>query len=252
MKLDGKVAIVTGAGQGIGKAIALALAKEGVKVVVTDITGKEKEVANEIKNITDAIGIKVDVSKKADTENMAKEALKKFGRIDILVNNAGIYPFKPLDQMEEKDWDKVLNINLKGTFLCTKAVIPAMRKQKSGNIINICSIAGAVIGYSQLAHYSASKGGMLGFTRAAALDLAPDIRVNAIAPGPIRTPGTEVMGNQLEQIKNTIPLKRIGEPEDIANLTVFLASDDSKNITGQLIVSDGGMTIQWVNYGNKL
>jgi 3-oxoacyl-[acyl-carrier protein] reductase len=151
MKLKDKVAIVTGAGQGIGREIALAFAREGAKVVVTDITGKEKDVAKEIESLgAQALALKVDVSSSEDTKKMAEEVLKKFGRIDILVNNAGIFPFKLFAEMEEKDWDKVLNVNLKGTFYCTKAVVPTMIEQKYGKIINISSIAGSVIGFMQL------------------------------------------------------------------------------------------------------
>lgn len=248
MKLKGKVAIVTGAAQGIGRGIALALSKEGAKVVVSDISDKNADVVKEIKSLGfEALAVKTNVANSKETEEMAKAAIKKFGRIDILVNNAGIYPFKPLIDMKEEEWDRVISINLKGVFNCTKAVLPKMIEQKSGNIVNICSVAGAVIGYAGLVHYSASKGGVLGFTRAAALDLTQyGIRVNAIAPGGIETPGTKAVGGEeaLKQAVLAIPLKRMGQPEDIANLAVFLASDDSSYITGQLIVVDGGTTIQ--------
>jgi 3-oxoacyl-[acyl-carrier protein] reductase len=248
MKLKDKIAIVTGAGQGIGKGIALALAKEGAKVVATDITDKTHDVIKEIEDLgSEGLALKVDVSNFKDTEEMGKAVIEQFGRIDILVNNAGIYPFKSLVEMTEQDWDKVLDINLKGMFNCTKAVLSKMIEQKSGNIINISSIAGAVIGYLNLVHYSASKGGVLGFTRAAALELAQHgIRVNAIAPGAIQTPGVEaIMDDETQkQFVQTIPMRRMGKPEDIANLVVFLASDESSNITGQCITSDGGYTVQ--------
>jgi len=246
MKLKNKVAIVTGAGQGIGRGIALSLAKEGAKVVVTDITDKIHNVVKEIES--QAIAIKMDVSKRNQTEEMVKKTLKKFGRIDILVNNAGIYPFKSLLEMKEEDWDHVMNVNLKGVFNCTKAVLPAMTKQKYGKIINITSIAGTKVGFLNLVHYSASKAGILGFTKSAALELAQyNINVNAIAPGAIDTPGTSTtMGErkQVEEYAITIPARRMGQPIDIANLVVFLASDESSYITGECIVVDGGFTIQ--------
>lgn len=247
MKLKNKVAIVTGAAQGIGKGIALALAKEGAKVVVGDIIDKTSEVVNEIEKLgSEAIAVRTDVSNSKDTERLASEALRKFGRIDILVNNAGIYPFKSLLEMTEQDWDRVIGINLKGVFNCTKAVMPSMVQQKSGNIVNIASIAGAVVGYAYLVHYSASKGGVLGFTRAAALELAQyNVRVNAVAPGGVLTPTTQSYDKDaLKQTEQAIPLKRMGKPEDIANLVVFLASDESAYITGQCIVADGGSTVQ--------
>ena len=248
MRLDGKVAIVTGASQGIGRGIALALAREGAKVVVSDIIDKITDVSKEIEDLgSEALAVKANVVSSGDTEEMAKAAIDKFGRIDILVNNAGIYPFESLVEMREEDFDKVIGVNLKGVFNSTKAVLPKMIEQKSGNIVNIASIAGAVVGYLNLAHYSTSKGGVLGFTRAAALELAQyGIRVNAIAPGAIETPGIKKVMEEkaLKQFEQTIPQRRIGKPEDIANLVVFLASDESSYITGQLITADGGLTIQ--------
>ncbi len=248
MRLDGKVAIVTGASQGIGRGIALALAREGAKVVVSDIIDKITDVSKEIEDLgSEALAVKANVVSSRDTEEMAKAAIDKFGRIDILVNNAGIYPFKSLVEMREEDFDKVIGVNLKGVFNSTKAVLPKMIEQKSGNIVNIASIAGAVVGYLNLAHYSASKGGVLGFTRATALELAQyGIRVNAIAPGAIETPGIKKVMEEkaLKQFEQTTPQRRIGKPEDIANLVVFLASDESSYITGQLITADGGLTIQ--------
>jgi len=247
MKLKDKVAIVTGAGQGIGRAIALTLAREGAKVVVSDISDKAREVVKEIEDFgSEALAIKADVWNSKETQKMAKATIEKFGRIDILVNNAGIYPSKSLVEMEEEDWDRVLGVNLKGVFNCTKAVLPKMIEQKRGIIINISSIAGAVVGFSKLAHYSASKAGIIGFTKAAALELAQyGIRMNAIAPGAIKTPGTEALGEEtLKQIEQTVPLKRIGQPQDVADLVVFLASEASSYITGQLIIADGGYVIQ--------
>ena len=248
MKLKDKVAIVTGSGQGIGRGIALALAKEGAKIVVTDITDRIYDAVKEIMNLgIQALAMKTDVSSAEQTGEMVKKTVEKFGRIDILVNNAGIYPFKPLVEMTESDWDKVLNVNLKGVFNCTRAVAPHMINQKSGKIINIASIAGVVVGFAALTHYSASKGGIVGFTKSVALELAPfGINVNTIAPGSIETPSARMDMNDesVKQFLQTIPLKRIGQPEDVANAVLFLASDESSYITGQCLVVDGGYTIQ--------
>ncbi len=247
-ELKNKTAIVTGAGQGIGREIALSLAKNGANVVLIDISDKIFDVLKEIENLgVQGLAVKCDVSKAEDVEKAVKEAITKFGRIDILVNNAGIYPFKPILQMTEEDWDRVLDINLKGTFFMTKAVLPKMIEQRGGKTINIASIAGSMVGYPNLAHYSASKAGVVGFTKAVALEVAQyGINVNAISPGPIQTPGTEAIGltkELYEQTVRSIPLGRIGLPEDVANLVVFLASDKSSFITGQNIVIDGGSTI---------
>jgi 3-oxoacyl-[acyl-carrier protein] reductase len=248
MRLKNKVAIVTGAGQGIGREVALSLAKEGAKVVVSDITEKINDVVKEIEKIGyQALAIKTDVSNRKETEKMVKETVKKFGRIDILVNNAGIYPFKNLLDMKEEDWDKVLNINLKGVFNCTKAVVPKLIEQKYGKIISIASIAGFRVGYVGLTHYCASKAGIVGFTKAAALELAQyGINMNAIASGAIETPTVKASMDEKSKkaFEQMVPMRRYGQPIDIANLVVFLASDESSYITGECIVVDGGLTIQ--------
>lgn len=246
--LKGKVAIVTGAGQGIGREIALYLAKNGANVVVADITDKMLEVVNEIKSLgSQGLAVKCDISKTEEVEKMVDETIREFGRIDILVNNAGIYPSKPFLEMTEQDWDRVLNINLKGTFHCIKAVVSKMVSQKYGKIINLSSMAGSTIGFPSQAHYSASKAGIVGLTKTLALELAPfGININAIAPGPINPTGSITTNNieAIEQIRKTIPIGRIGQPEDVANLVLYLASDESSFITGQCIVIDGGFTVQ--------
>jgi 3-oxoacyl-[acyl-carrier protein] reductase len=243
MKLKDRVAIVTGAGQGIGKSIAINLAEEGAKVVVTDVSGKEKDVALEIGE--NALYFKLDVANYQEVQSVVKEVWERFGRVDILVNNAGIYPFKSFDEMTEEEWDRVIQINLKGVFNCTKAVLPYMKIQKYGKIINISSIAGTFIGFPNLTHYCATKAGIVGFTRALALEVAQyGIYVNAIAPGPVETPGTQILDTTIiERIKQAMPIGRWGKPEEIAKIVVFLASEDSSLITGQVIVADGGYSI---------
>jgi len=244
--LKDKVAIVTGAAQGIGCKIAEELAMRGAKVALSDINEDVVRVATDIGKEEETMYVVADVSDKDHVEKMVSNVIERWGRVDILVNNAGIYPYKALEDMTEDDWDKVIDINLKGMFNCVRGVLSDMRKH-GGNIINISSIAGTTVGYNQLAHYSASKAGMSGFTRSAAVELAEHgIRVNAIAPGAIETPTVkETMDEETRQATiASIPLKRLGKPEDIANLVAFLASEESSYITGQLIVIDGGMTIQ--------
>ncbi len=247
MTLENKVAIVTGAAQGIGLGIALELAERGARValndVADDVADKAKELAEKGHEVMSVIG---DVSNTEQVEDMVRKVVDRWGQVDVLVNNAGIYPFKALDDMERADWNKVISVNLDSAFNLTKAVLPHMKK-KGGSIVNIASIAGTTVGYQMLAHYSASKAGMLGFTKAAALELAKyKIRVNAIAPGAIRTPTVEqVMDDAtLKQTIESIPWKRMGTAEDIGKATAFLASDDSDYVTGQLLIVDGGLTVQ--------
>ncbi|MBN2111713.1 SDR family oxidoreductase [Candidatus Woesearchaeota archaeon] len=242
MLLKGKTAVVTGASRGIGLGIALALAKEGCNVVLGDIDLKGcEEAAKKVQKLkVKAFAVKCDVSKKAEVDSMISSAAKKFGKVDILVNNAGIFPFVDFSKMSEAEWDRVLDINLKGVFLCSQAAAKSMKE--GGRIISISSIA-SIIGFSGLSHYCASKGGINGFTRALALELAPrKINVNAVAPGAIDTPGAASDEKTRKQTVMGIPLGRMGTPEDIANAVVFLASEKSDYITGQVIVVDGGWT----------
>lgn len=246
--VTGQVAIITGARRGMGRTHALALAKAGAKVVVSDISLEDcLRVVDEIeKDKGTAIAVKCDVSKKEDVDEMVRETIKKFGRVDILVNNAGIAQFVPFLEMKEEDWDRTLDINLKGYFLCAQAAAKEMAKQKSGVIINIGSIAmGQVgVGFPNIVHYCASKGGIVGMTEAMALELAPfNIRVNAVAPGAIDTPMASAVTEDSKTREGTlarIPLHRIGKPEEVSNLVLFLASDKSSYITGSTVVIDGG------------
>ena len=248
MQLKDKIAIVTGARRGMGRTHVLALAKEGAKVVVSDISleGCEK-VVDEVKNLGgQAIAVKCDVTKKQEIEKMVKETLDKFGKIDILVNNAGIAEFKAFLEMTEEEWDKTLDINLKGYFLCAQACVKEMVKQKSGVIVNIASVAmGQVgIGFPNIAHYCASKGGIVGMTEALAVELAPyNIRVNAIAPGMIETPMIDSIKQDpkgMEAMLARVPMHRVGKPEEVSELVLFLASDKSSYMTGSVVVIDGG------------
>ena len=246
--LKGKVAIITGAAKGMGKADAIKLAGAGAKVVVADLSLQECQlVADEIKKLKgEALAVKCDVSKKAEIDNLVAETLKTFGKIDILVNNAGIYPFEPFLQMSEQNFEKVIDINLKGYFLMAQACAKEMVKQKSGAIVNISSIAmGQVgVGFAGLTHYCASKGGIVAMSKAMALELASSgIRINCIDPGSIDTPGTNTMKideKTREAMLAPIPMKRNGNADEIANAVLFLASEESSYMTGSTIVVDGG------------
>ncbi len=247
MKLDNKTAIVTGARRGIGRAIALALAKEGANVVVSDISQEDcQRVVTEIKGLgRRGLALKCNVTSGAEVEDMVRRTVAEFGKVDILVNNAGIITFKPFLELTDEDWDNTLNVNLKGQFLCAQAVAKDMVKNKWGHIINIASISsgGSGIAFPLIAHYTASKGGVMALTEALALELTPQgINVNAVCPGAIDTDmakGVKESG-QIERVLLRIPKGRLGQPEDIANLVVFLASDDSDYISGAAIVIDGG------------
>ena len=244
MKLTGKVALVTGAAQGIGRAIGLLLARNGADIVVSDINlEKAEETAKEIRGIgPKAMAVKVDVSNLSDVERMVEDILEKLAKIDILVNNAGITRDKLILRMTEEDWDAVLSVNLKGTFNCTKAVIRHMAKQRSGKIVNIASVVGEM-GNAGQANYSASKAGVIGLTKTIAREYAQrGINVNAIAPGYIETPMTEALPEKAkEELKRLIPMERLGKPEDVAEGALFLVSEESSYITGQVLNVNGGI-----------
>ncbi len=246
MGLTDKVVLVTGAGGGIGASIALEFSRSGAKVVVADVI--EEFSLNTVSRITErggeALAVTVDVSQISSVEEMVKKILDKFGKIDILINNAGITRDNLLLRMKDEEWDKVININLKGVFNCTKVVVRSMMKQRKGKIVNIASIVG-IIGNAGQSNYAASKGGVISLTKTWAKEFASrNINVNAIAPGFIRTKMTDKLSEQIkEKINQQIPLKRFGEVEDVANLCVFLSSDEANYITGEVIKLDGGMAI---------
>ena len=247
MGLTGKCAVVTGASRGIGRAIALQLASEGAKVVVNYSGSEQKaqEVVEEIKaNGGEAIAVQANVADADSVQNLMKSALGTYGSIDILVNNAGITRDNLLMRMKDDEWDDVINTNLKGVFLCTKAVTRQMMKQRAGRIINISSIVG-VAGNAGQANYVAAKAGVIGLTKTTAQELASrNILVNAIAPGFITTEMTEGLPEDLKEgMLRQIPLAKLGQPEDIAKAVVFFASDSANYITGQTLQIDGGMVM---------
>ena len=246
MKLDGKVAIVTGAGTGIGRAIALAMAKEGAHVVIADVDLPAAEnVASEVKSTGGmAQAIKVDVTKRAEVGQLVEKILETSDRIDILVNNAGTGKIAPFEDLAEADWDSIINVNLKGVYLCSQAVGRQMIKQKRGKIINIAS-AGGHRGVPEQAAYNSSKGGVLQLTRTVAMEWAKyKINVNSVSPGVTRTQLVEKLIEEdpefLQNRDRMIPLGRINTPEDLTSTVLFLASSESDFITGQDIVVDGG------------
>ncbi|MGX9133631.1 3-oxoacyl-[acyl-carrier-protein] reductase [Rummeliibacillus sp. JY-2-4R] len=245
--LTNKVAVVTGASRGIGRAIALHLAELGAKVVVNYSGSQEKAeavVAEIQSNGGTAIAVQADVSDADAVSALMKATIDTYGSLDILVNNAGITRDNLLMRMKEEDWDAVMNTNLKGVFLCTKAVTRQMMKQRAGRIVNIASIVG-VAGNAGQANYVAAKAGVIGLTKTSAKELAArNIFVNAVAPGFIDTEMTEELPEEIKaQMLTQIPLAKLGKPEDVAKVVAFLASDDSSYMTGQTLHVDGGMVM---------
>jgi len=237
MRLQGKVAVVTGGAQGLGRAIILGMAREGAKVVVADLQAdKAKSVAEEARALgAEALALEVNVASEPSVQRLAEETFKRFGRIDILVNDAGVYLRSPVVSKSEEDWDRTLDINLGGNFLCARAFVPAMRKQRSGRIISIASSI-AHTGAREFADYAASKAAIIGFVKALARELGPDgITVNAICPGSANTdmPRRHRSEEEVMARLRATPLGHVLEPEDIAGSVLFLASDAASYITGQ-------------------
>ncbi len=244
MSLKDKVSIVTGGGQGLGRAIGLTLAERGADIVIFDLNIESADkVAEEIQSTgRKALSLKVDVSKFSEVEMMVDRVLKEFGRIDILVNNAGISLVAFVEDMTEEDWDRVMTVNLKSVFLCSKAVMGTMKKQRSGRIVNLGSVAGKIGGFRTCA-YSVSKAGIICFTKVLARELASfGITVNAVAPGMIDTEMAQnISGGDFSRYLKSIPLGKIGSPEDVANTVAFLVSDEARYITGEIVDVNGGM-----------
>ena len=243
--LKGKCALVTGASRGIGKAIALKLASLGANLVLNYRSSEAEalEVEKQIKEMgVDAITVRGYISKLEDVENIVNSAKDKFGAIDIMVNNAGITKDNLIIRMKEEDFDKVIDVNLKGVFNCLKVITPIMIKQRHGKIINLSSVVG-ISGNASQVNYSASKAGVIGMTKSLAKEIGSrGINVNAVAPGFIETDMTGELSEKVkEEYKKNIPLRRTGKPEDVANVVAFLASESSDYVTGQVIHVDGGM-----------
>jgi 3-oxoacyl-[acyl-carrier protein] reductase len=244
MKLQEKVALITGGAQGIGKAIALLFAREGAAVVVADINlEKARETCREIESLgRGALAVGGNVADAKEVETMVQEAIKHFGRLDILVNNAGVTRDQVLLRMKEEDWDLVMAVNLKGAFQCTKAALRPFLKQRSGKVVNIASVTGQM-GNAGQANYAASKAGLIGFTKSIAREYARrNIQVNAVAPGFIDTAMSQAIPQKDREILiQQIPMERLGTPEDVAEAVLFLASGAADYITGQVINVNGGM-----------
>jgi 3-oxoacyl-[acyl-carrier protein] reductase len=248
MNLSGRVAIVTGSARGIGRAIALKLAEVGADIVINDIAASAESlegVANEIKALgRQALAVTADVSSTEDVNRMVETAIKTFGHVDIMVNNAGVTRDQLLMRMTDEEWDTVLNIDLKSAFLCTRAVLRHMLRQRSGKIISIASVVG-IMGNASQCNYASAKAGIIAFTRSVAKEAGSrGITANAIAPGYIETRMTEKLDDKHKQaFLERVPLGTAGTPRDVAEAVAFLASDEAKYITGQVLCVDGGMAL---------
>ncbi len=244
-RLKDKVAVITGSGMGLGQAMALLFSREGAKIVVPDInTAAGEETVDAIRaEGGDAVFVRADVSKGDDAERMISTAVESYGTVDVLVNNAGVQVEKNVPDTTEEEWDYVLGVNLKGTFLCSKAAIPQMRRQGSGSIICISSISG-LVGQPNQASYNASKHGVIGLVRAMACDHAGEgIRVNAICPGSMNTPmAANIPEEHLAPYRKANLFERFAEPMEVAYSALFLASDESSYVTGSVMTVDGGYT----------
>ncbi|HOM81973.1 MAG TPA: 3-oxoacyl-[acyl-carrier-protein] reductase [Armatimonadota bacterium] len=244
MRFKDRVVLVTGGGGGIGRTIALLFAGEGAHIVIGDlnVAGGEETVEMIRQKGGQAVFVEANVTRFEDAEKMVAQAVENWGRLDVLINNAGVTRDGLLLRMSEEDWDLVLDINLKGAFLCTKAAIKVMLKQRSGAIVNIASVVGRM-GQAGQANYAASKGGLIALTKSVAKEVAGrNIRVNAVAPGFIETQMTHVLSDEVKKAwLERIPLNRAGTMEDVAKVVAFLASDDASYLTGQTIGIDGGM-----------
>ena len=244
--LEGKVSLITGGARGIGKEIAMLFARNGSNIAICDVNLEEAEkTAQEIRGLgRESLAFKADVTDSSQVQDMVDKILDKFNKIDILINNAGITKDNLLLRMSEDDWDKVIAVNLKGTFVCTKFVSKVMLKQRFGKMVNLASIIG-IMGNAGQANYAASKAGIIGLTKSVAKELASrNICVNAIAPGFIRTDMTSKLPEEVQKkMLSFIPLGRFGEAKDVADLALFLSSESSSYITGQVIQVDGGMVM---------
>ena len=253
-RLEGKIAIVTGAARGIGEGVVRVMAREGAIVVLTDILDQVHETAKSIRDQGHkAVSFKMDVTQSAESNDVVKNVLEQFGRVDILHNNAGVGKAGPLIDMTEAVWEGVFAVNVKGPFLCTKAVLPSMIKQRYGRIINTSSVTGPMVADPGTCAYSATKAALWGFTRALACEMAKyGITANAVLPGWIETPmmtkgavrgSPQYPETHLERLASEIPMGRLGTPEEVGELVAFLASDEAKYMTGASIVLDGGANL---------